>query len=370
MGTHVGPGMTMGAPIKAFLRRAKWLLRGKKPPRAVRGVPDGLSFETLSKLCTDHRGDPLERVSHFHLSGWKASGAYRLVLKLRSGATWQLVYKNAVYSRSQIPALESFPVRPGPPEYAVYHANPGPLREYLPVVLLCEEVEEDRHYHYIFEDLGRDYRGPSDERTTIGLAATLNTFHAAMSESTTAFEKDCLLRYDREFSTSVYDYARTNLERYAEVVPGEAISKVIALWPRILDVGLGDDTFDASLIQPIHGDFNRSNLFLHRNDPRKLKMVDWEWAGWGLPHADLASLLKKISDAVESEALQVYARENPQLSPHEHVRIYRSCQLERSLIDAAFLAVQAVDGPGETRLDLARHIEGSLHAAIRALDMV
>jgi hypothetical protein len=368
--TIVGLGLTMGVPLKAYLRRVKRLLTGNKPPRPVKGVPDGLSFETLSRLCTDHRGDSLERVAYFHLSGWKAAGAYRLLLSLKGGDTWQLVYKNAVYSHSQIPALERFPVRPGPPEYAVYHANPEPLHEYLPLVLFCEEVEAHRNYHYILEDLGREYHRIIDQRAAIDLAAMLGTFHAAMRSSASSFDESCLLRYDREFSTSVYDYARENLERYAETVPGEAISKIIALWPRILEVGLGDNTHDTSLTQPIHGDFNRSNILVHQNDPRRLKILDWEWAGWGIPHADLASLLKKTSEAIESDALDAYARENSQLNRGEHVRIYRSCQLERSLIDAAFLAVQAVDGPGDTRIDLEGHIEMSLHAAIRALNMV
>jgi thiamine kinase-like enzyme len=71
-----------------------------------------------------------------------------------------------------------------------------------------------------------------------------------------------------------------------------------------------------------------------------VKVVDWEWAGIGVPHADLASLLKCVSPDDERMALETFSRGSGQLSAEEHLRLFRWCQLERRLLDAGFIARQ------------------------------
>jgi aminoglycoside phosphotransferase (APT) family kinase protein len=110
-----------------------------------------------------------------------------------------------------------------------------------------------------------------------------------------------------------------------------------------------DEFYQHGLHGPIHGDYNRSNVHLHARDAAETKVVDWEWAGIGVPHADLAALLKLVDPEHERAVLDVFMSGNPVLDAETHWRTFRWCQLERRLMDAGFLARQQMASPRRVR---------------------
>ena len=199
--------------LKALTRRIFPNLRGSRK-REIKGLPKGIYFNTLNNLCLQYLDEQLVNTWYVHLSGWKASGAYRLILKTEKGREWQLVYKDALYNLEQIPALKELAISPGPPEYVVNRTRHKSLVKYLPKSYFCVEVSPQRHYRYLFEDLSEDYQVPRTEDDILLVTTELSEFHEVLSDWSTRLDSKCLLRYDREFSVALQNYAQTNLEKY------------------------------------------------------------------------------------------------------------------------------------------------------------
>ncbi|HZW04725.1 MAG TPA: hypothetical protein VFF68_12405, partial [Anaerolineaceae bacterium] len=148
----------LGAAYRSA-RRVRGLARAIRKRRPFRpGLPPGLTFAEVDAVCWAKTGRGLRSAVFAHLSGWKESGAYRLVLRLDDRREWPVVYKLSVYGGGQIPALQGFPARVGPPEYAVYRFGSGPVSDYLPEVYFAEEQEPGRCYRYLMEDLYDAYQ--------------------------------------------------------------------------------------------------------------------------------------------------------------------------------------------------------------------
>jgi hypothetical protein len=340
--------------------------RRKVRSAPVEGVPEGITFETLNELCLQRLEKPLARVSHVHLSGWKAAGSYRLFLQAQGGRRWRLIYKNAVYSNDQIPALAKLPVVPGPPEYLVYSNAGGPLGQYLPAVYLCSEIVPGRHYQYLLEDLGQAYRKSTSLEAILGIVAELPSIHQAFGAWSRSIDQDRLLRYGHEFSVAFQEYARETLECYAQRTANEIVSEVCLLWPHISKVYLCEKFQEIRPACSIHGDFNPANVLVHEKYSDRIKLVDWEWAGLGMPHADLASLLGGRKPEIEQQALSFFFRQDTSLPPNENRRLYQWCNLERGLLNAAFCAAQSMGRPDvSTKLDVARVIENGARRVLR-----
>lgn len=340
--------------------------RRKARPVPVEGVPEGIDFETLNELCLQRLGKPLAHVSHVHLSGWKAAGSYRLLLRAKGSRRWRLIYKNAVYSTDHIPALAKLPVVPGPPEYLVYSNAAGPLGQYLPAVYLCSEIVPGRHYQYLLEDLGQAYRKSTNLEAILGIVAELPSIHQAFGAWSRSVDQDRLLRYGHEFSVAFSEYARETLEGYAQKTANEAVSEVCRLWPRISGVYLREEFQEIGTACSIHGDFNPANVLVHSKYPHRVKLVDWEWAGLGMPHADLASLLGGRKPEIEQQALSLFLRQDTNLPLNENRRLYQWCNLERGLLNAAFCAAQSMARPAlTTRISLARLVENGAQRVLR-----
>jgi aminoglycoside phosphotransferase (APT) family kinase protein len=149
-----------------------------------------------------------------------------------------------------------------------------------------------------------------------------------------------VFRYDRRYSERLLDYALGNLAEYGARTADGAVAALSGRWRGIASVHQRDEFYDDDLRVPIHGDYNSSNIHAHREDANQLKVVDWEWAGVGLPHADLAALVKSVRREDHPVLLQAFVEGDPRLAPEQHRRLFRWCQLERRLLDAAFLAKQ------------------------------
>ncbi len=336
-------------------------------PVYVKGVPEGIAFETLNELCLRHYAEPLVHVSHAHLSAWKAAGSYRLLLKTARGHHWRLIYKNAIYRLDHIPALAELPIIPGPPEYVVYGNARGAFADYLPIVYLCKEVIPGKQYQYLLEDLNERYRRAYDPKAILSAAAKLPMIHRAMSDWSVVVGHDQLLRYGLEFSVALQEYSWRNLGRYIQQTADTAISEIYELWPHISEIHARREFQEFPIAHPIHGDFNIANFLTHRKNPDDIKLVDWEWAGLGMAHADLASLLKRATPEIEQQALAIFCERDKGLSLNEHRRLYEWCQLERGLLDAAFLAAQWMESSApSTGFDISNYIEDSLRRVLRA----
>jgi hypothetical protein len=344
----------------------KRLLNPSHREQIIRGVPEGIDFESLTGFCVEHYGEPLRKVSYVHISGWKSAGSHVLLLKTRSGREHRLIYKNAVYNLDHIPSLDGLPIKPGPPEYKLLSSADNELAEYLPVVFYAHEVIPERHYQYLMEDLNIDYRMAHSEEDTLKLTPELSKIHRTMYEWRSSIDQNHLLHYGHAFSLNLQEYAISRFEQYSRQVPESIAVEVCQLWPEISAVHGRREFHELLDITPIHGDFNHSNVYIHRRDPKRIKLVDWEWAGYGLPHADLASLLKGALAAVEAQALRVFASQDNRLSYDQHKRLYLWCQMERGILDASFLAVHQMTSKKTSRFNIPEAIEYSLLQVLRS----
>ena len=304
----------------------------------VDGLPRGLAFETLDAVSREHGKGALQRCTYVHLSGWKASGTYRLELVTEASASWRLIFKDECYQPESIPALQELPVSPGPPEAVVYRTGTCALAPFLPRLFYFQEVEPRRHFRYLLEDLaGTHVRLRPETRDHIKAVRGLLQMHTALNETFADGYPSGLIRYDRRYSEQLLEYAASNITDYAARTADGVAADLLARWGELVSVHQRDEFHDEGLRAPIHGDFNRSNVHV-RGD--RLKVVDWEWAGIGLPHADLAALVKSVRPEDHPVLLQEFIQGDRRLDAEQHRRLFHWSRVERRLLDAAFLAKQ------------------------------
>jgi aminoglycoside phosphotransferase (APT) family kinase protein len=340
----------------------------RKPPKPerVEGVPAGLSPEALDRVSREHLGEPVHKVAFEHISSWKASGSYRLFLTSSDGHCRTIIFKNALYNLEQVPALEGFPLRPGPPEYSVYVDARGPIAEYIPTIFECSEVVPGEQFTYLMEDVRPEYERARRPESILSIAARLPALHRALGEWVRGAETTYLLDYGRSFSLALQPYVQKWLEEYARRSRDKLVAEVLKQWPRISRVHADETPPWGPCVGMIHGDFGPSNIMIHRELPDRIKLIDWEWAGRGPAHGDLASLLKGVSYDVEEQALTAYAEQDDRLSPADHMASYRWCQLERGFLDAGYVAAQYIKREAETMLNLPGFISGAARRILRS----
>jgi thiamine kinase-like enzyme len=326
------------------LRRAARYLRARirrERIERVEGLPTALAFDTLDALCREQGRGRLKRCAHLHLSGWKSRGTYRLELETEAGTRWRLIFKDECYRPELIAALEGLPVSPGPPEAILYRNWNSVLSPYLPQLFWFREVEPGRHFQYLLEDLAQTHAILRPETVDhLRAARGLRHIHKALREAFAVKYSDGLIQYDRRYSERLLEYALGNLAEYAARTADRAVATLSGRWREVASVHEREEFYDDGLRVPIHGDYNCSNIHAHREDENQLKVVDWEWAGIGLPHADLAALVKSVRREDHPVLLQAFVEGDTRLDPEQHRRLFRWCQLERRLLDAAFLARQ------------------------------
>lgn len=349
------------AALRRFLSRiARKILR--RGPVAVKGLLEGLSMEEIAAISAGRFGFTPSRVSHLKLSSWKRTGSYRVYLRAGTGAVKSLVFKDACYSRENIPALTGLPVKPGFSEFFVYAEADGTLSEYLPEIYLCERIETELRYRYLLEDLSVRFRADHGPEAHLHAARELPRLHRALGRWNRTHHSAGLPVYGKAFSETILPYVRERLDAYADATGNTAARAILEIWSE-LESGLSESYPGLSLTL-IHGDYNISNIW--SGSDGRLKVVDWEWAGLGFPQMDLASLLKHASPELESAALAAYIESDGTLAPEEQIRVYRRCLLERTLLDAAFISVQAIRTGWSSRMNLPKFVDAALLRAISA----
>lgn len=304
------------------------------------GPPNGLDREHLYELGAQHLGVPVDTVSHQHLSNWKPTGAYRVSVRSKSRARWTVIYKDADYAFESVPAQLGLPIVLGQPEFHILSTHSGNLSEFLPEIYWVQHISGAQRYQYLMEDLSKRWYRPTSQRDVLAAAAAIPRFHEALRQSISVETREYLIRYDTSYSAALRKYVEASIGRYLKQCDLPIVAELWEEWPTVSSVHEegAPPTFLAN--QPIHGDFNAWNLYLYWRRQGRLKAVDWEWAGVGVPHVDLASVLKHTSADVQRRALSSYALGDSRLSPQEHERVYHWCRMQDAIRDAGYVADQ------------------------------
>ena len=308
-----------------------------------RGLPPGLDRDRLDEIVRELTDGALAGARFRHMSGWKNTGAYRMVLKTSSRPVLTMVYKNAEYSDLEIPALDGLLIQPGVGEYFFFTHAAGPLAKFLPQVLLAEEVTPRVHYRYLMQDLSLDHRNCVGARDTIAICAILPELHRAMQAAAAAAPQAPLVRFDRDFDSQLLGYASRSLEAYQSARADPSVEELLRNWTAVaaLYARSSEAAHALQALTTVHGDFNTSNVMVHRGNG-SIKVLDLEWAGWGLPHVDLASALIQAPSDLEEECLARFNRQLGDRPLAEDRLIYLHAVLHRSLLNASFVAKQSL----------------------------
>jgi hypothetical protein len=347
--------------------RKYWSKRLPHDPseRALSGPPPGVDEQLLAQICQKLTGFPATGYHHLLLSGWKKCGAYRVFLHNAGNKKTSIIFKNAYYDQEKIPALTGLPVQPGAPEFTIYQTPSPELQNFLPRLYLCRQLEAGRHYHYLLEDLSQNYTRCHQPAHILEAVRQLPQLHRVLDQWHQQLPAANLLDYQHGFSQALQHYALPRLQRYRQRHDSRSAAQLLRQWDGIIALLKSPCLKKSASTGVIHGDYNSANLMTGQH--AQLKVLDWEWSGVGFRHADLAALLKRTTATFEEQALQVYASLEPSLSFNEHLRQYHRCQLERGILDASFLAVQAEQTGHSTRLNLLTYIEDSIARSLRSL---
>ena len=343
-------------------------LRSRPAAEAVPalGLPGGLPEPVAHTVFGVGTGDGTVHWRHEQLSGWKASGAYRIFVQ-RGGRTVTRIFKEAVYRPTDVPALTGLDLSPGRAEWQVYTELGQELGSWLPDLEWAEAAPDGTQFRYLMEDLGHRYRRWRRPSEVVRLCGLLPGLHDDLSNAFGSVRiSDGFLRLDQDAAKAVLDYAATELtsqhhDGRASPIGAEEWRSMARLYLRE-----ADRAFRVGALTGIHGDANLANVLFSRDRTGRVKLIDWEWAGWGLPQMDLASVCKAMPRSIERLGVRAYANA-AQLSDFESQwRTFLWCKLQRGLLDVAFLSRQLRGSEAVTHLDLQRHSAAALERAYRA----
>lgn len=324
---------------------------------AVRGVPPTLDRDLLDATVDRVFGSRPRSVVYAPMPGYKGDSVYRLWVGLGPPRYRTLVFKDARLTEDVYPAIRGFPGAPGLPEWAVLSQPAGPLDQYLAKVFAAVEIDRERHYQYLLEDLSTSYRPVLTDRDVSDAVAALAGVHAALVGWGEDHVYQPVVHLGPENADDFLGYVEGALRRFATVETAGVTAAFLARWDEVKAQYLSVEAVSQTRTQLIHGDYNRKNSFLDIGDTRRVKLVDWEWMGRGLPHADLASVLKRSPWGQQRTAVRQFFAADDTLSHKNHWKVYLWCRLQRSLLDAALHAHQNAAGIGTTAADVHEHLD-------------
>lgn len=348
-------------------RRAPSSLRGavrraRIKRRRVPGPPPSADRDVLADIGQQLLGSAARNYQHATVSGYKEATAFVVWLNGGTGKTASLVFKDVNLSPERYPAVVGFPGRPGLPEAAMYRSPTDGIEAFLPRAYAHVEIVPQEHYQYFLEDLNATYRWGFNNDDMLWAVDRLLDVSDAIAGWIEANPDAEIIRYDGDFPESFVAYAKDALSRFADHTGEPHARELIENWDSVAELYLEETPEHAD--DAMHGDYRRDNLFHHRTDPTRLKVVDWEFAGLGWLHNDLASLLKLAPSDTSRQALERVVRERPQRTYEEHRRLYERCRLERGLLDAALVANQRLAKSDNPTLSLT-HFERIADAQAR-----
>ena len=330
------------------------------------GLPPGISRQMVASFLCHNRAGKLVAAQFCHVSSWKNAGCYRLRLKSRSCGTFKVIFKNARYSKTDIPALIGLPVLPGLAEYFFFSQKDCPATGFLPAIYHAEEISPKEHYRYLMQDLSIDHRRFAGMGDLIRICKFLPRLQESLRQSLTRTSDQPLFRYDREFDTQLLTYAYCSLKAFQSANRDLVLNQLITHWDEFATGYLQSSELAYSL-QPltvIHGDCNPSNLMIHRRD-NSIRVFDLEWSAWGLPHSDLVSVLINAPSKMEEPCLAAFYKS---LNRHtstvdEDMAVLRHARMQRAILNASFLAKQYLGLEGRAPSGFPRFISMACQSA-------
>lgn len=306
------------------------------------------------------------------LTTWKDTGTFRVTLRFDDGQERPVIYKRAVYSLSEIPANHGLPVRQGPPEWVVAQTREGPLTAFLPRCYWVDVDEARQHFEYVWEDLGHDHEhflGYQEAHSRADVVDSLVGMHRALRSQFQGVEVAEFLRYDQEYCEQIWEYTTSSLRLYFDQTRDPVVRSFLAREDDVGAVFLDPVFYVDRPVQPIHGDCNGTNLWVRDEGATlRMKAVDWEWAGHGLPHADIISILKWSSEEEKRQFLEQYCSAAGLGDVAVELRWLRRANMERAVLDAGFLAKQWVE-PTRSQEWFRGFIAGSLEQLLAETDV-
>ncbi|MGI9609054.1 MAG: phosphotransferase family protein [Acidimicrobiia bacterium] len=337
--------------------------------RRLPGLPAGLEEVEVDAVCRTEWGRGLKGAFHLPIRSWKNSSASFVWLQLKGGGSRRLIAKVARYSHEVHAASVDSPLDAGRPELWAYTKAKSDLEAFLPGILLARRSDDGRSYAYLLEDLNTSFEHPSGPSALKSALDGMFDMHRALARAAgkESTESGDLLQYDGGFSERLVGYSGRALSEFAQITSSGVVTAMADRWDELAGIYLGAELSDHWEMTPIHGDYNTGNVFIRTSAPRDTKAVDWEWAGFGIPHADMASLLKKAEPDVIHWAMERLSQNDPGRTASQHQRAFNVSVLERAILDAGLVAVQYNSDP-ERFSSLESWIEGAATRGLVHLD--
>ena len=264
----------------------------------------------LELAAAGGRGRPAAAPRHPAVRSWHAAGgveAIAAVSQLRGrffGRKGRVVYRLSAEGGASIVGKRSRRAA-----LAVEHLLYADVLPRLPAAApRCLGFVADGAAHWLFlEDAGDTRLDPADARQRAGAARLLGGLHAAAARlprderlpdwSARRFLE--LLAESRAAMVAGLDHPALDADRRARLQDVVAVlTRLASRWDRIAS---GCDAAPPTLV---HGDFRPKNLLVrHGAQGLAIRIIDWEYAGWGVAALDLGALLR---DRCTRADLQAY----------------------------------------------------------------
>lgn len=304
----------------------------KRITRVKNGTPCNFNWDIVNQLSNRVFNSNIVSIKYQKLSTWKRVGTYRLFLRLQNGSETSLIYKYCNYNYEDYPALDGFPVQLGRSEYVFSKLENENINKFLPKTFWSHRDKNDV-YHYLVEDLTlkgyQSYLEPDDiiVKNLVSINKSLNS---------SSIDKRDLPFYDKNYSLKLIEYIRRLWESSWEDKYSLSFSKLDKISKIYLDLAFQDKKYGI-----IHGDFNDNNFQLKQShNIYRFKVVDWEWAGIGIIHTDLASY---FGDP-DYPNLESYVKEFAALESWEtydyHTKWLNWAFMSRALFDMSYMIAQ------------------------------
>jgi len=326
--------------LPAFLHPA--VNRIRESPK--QGIPPGLQTDAVNHAATKLYNGKILSIYYKRLRSWRKSGTFRIFLNFTDGRTFTMIYKRMVYSIDEIPANDKLPAKQGPPEYLVASILTGPLVSFKPITYWQSHNKTEECFEYLFEDLQDDYVPFVDYQKTHSersICKSLAEMHRALREQIFDLDRNMLIKFDNDYARKVWIYTLDSLPGYYKLTGDPIVNKFLKDSSKI-EAEFFDPFFESNRPkQIIHGDCNGTNIWVKEGtNALEMKAVDWEWAGYGMPHADLISILKWRTKEEKEDFLKEYCANAGLTDISRETRWLKRANMERAILDAGFLAKQ------------------------------
>lgn len=318
------------------------------------GTPPGLTSDVLDDVVRDLFGIRTGIVRHAPMPGYKFGGVYRVWVTSKRGRTKTLVFKRVSLLPEDYPAIASYPGTPGIPEWELLHEAYPQVSAVVPVVYRASRAEDEKYHQFLMEDLSWTHRPVLTESDVETVVSRLPAVHSALGDWSHAVGYQHRIDWSPASAGALLGWVEESLNMFLPFDSSGMAEETLRIWGRVIDAFTQVEAAASAPCRIVHGDFNRMNTFLEV-DGSGIRAVDWEWMGWGPPHIDLASVLKR-SPWSQQRALVRRFFDDDDVSHEHNWQVFLWSRLGRCLLDAALHARQNASGIGHTAYDVGAHL--------------